>query len=217
MTQHLFLLFFIGFILYYSLVINKNIVKTYFIITGIVIVLLYYQKKKEKEKRLSINIESFINNIEKESKNKQYEFEHIHGIYKVSNLKYIKKSKELKTILYRMNIYKVYNRHAIYDIVCLIEYFLKYHYYVMSGVYDLSYYDILKDIKKEVLNTAYSMYHNFRRFSNITKRNLDEYHLDTIYKLEVLLSNYLRIVQNKYNIEDFDQDTIGFNNKYHLV
>lgn len=216
MTQQIFLLFFIGFFAYYSLIINKNIVKTYFIITGVVILWLYYQKKQEKEKRVSKSIDDFIDVIEKDVIHKQYQFQNVQIYKSPKTLRYIRKSKELKAILYRFNTYKVYNKHAIFDVFCLLEYFLKYHYYVMTGVYDLSYYTIIKDLKKEILNTAYSMYLNFRRYSTITLKNLDDYHLHTIYKLEAILSNYNRVLCNKYNIEDMDQDRL-FDGHYDLV
>jgi hypothetical protein len=206
--KNMFLIFLIGFILYYNIFINKDIKGIFFIIVTLIIAYIFYTKKIIMNEEKNNNLDKHINNLEKTIGN---DFEildnKIYYIHKTPrNLKYIKRTEDIKQIIYDLKFLKIYDNALYEKITSYLEYFLKLHYKIMLGKYDYELnFQILKDIRNEILNSMKTIYFNIPNISKILDiKNIDNYIEQRIIKIQSITGKYLNIVYHKYG-------------KYHLA
>lgn len=170
----------------------------------ILIIFIYmYVLKNEKTTAKKNVITQYIQSLEKNVRDTRLQSRSLYKFYHgPKNLKYIKRSDEISELVYRMRHFKLYDAESFYIVVCLLEYFLKYHFLIMEGKYDAnSYFAFLHDLRRNILNELYSMYHNFYTFSSVKDvPNMDDHLYRIIVEIQALTSRYLKIVKNKYNI-----------------
>lgn len=201
--KHIFLIFAIGFFIYYNVVINQDVKGIFFIITIIIILYILYLQKSAIDEKKNNNITKHITELEKEL-NHDYEVPEnkIFYIHKTPrNIKYIKRTQDIQQVIYDIKFLKIYDSALYEKIISYLEYFLKIHYKIMLEKYEFElYFPVLKDIRNEILNSMKTIYFNIPTISTtIDIKNLDKYIEQRILKIQAITLKYVRIVYNKYN------------------
>jgi len=219
--KNIFILGFAFLILFIYIIQDFN-QRLFAIIILILLGYLYYLKTLKPINTKNITRSEFIDKIEKElSKELEIPENTIFFIHKTpKNLKYIKKTEELLQILYEIKFLSIYNAELFYKLISYIEYFLKIHYKMMLGKYEFKiYYQILRDIRIEILNIMKSSYLSLPNISTILSiPDINEYMEKRIRKVQAVTYSYLKIICHKYNQPfkppvEFD---IAKDNKYAL-
>jgi len=206
--KHIFIVFLIGFILYYNLFINRDINGVFFMFVILIVLYIIYINKKTIDEKKNSNLNKHINDFEK-ILDHDYEIpeDKIYFIHKTPrNLKYIKKNDDIKQIIYDIKFLKIYDQALYEKIVSYLEYFLKVHYKVMLGKYDFELnFQILKDIRIEILNSMKTIYFNIPNISTIIDiKNMDNYIEQRIIKIQSITMKYLKIAYHKYKKNNID-------------
>lgn len=164
---------------------------------------LYYLKSLKSSTIKNISRNDFIDKMEKElSVGLEIPENSIFFIHKTpKNLKYIKKTDELLQVLYDIKFLSIYNSELFYKLISYIEYFLKIHYKMMLGKYEFKiYYQILRDIRIEILNIMKSSYLSLPNISTILSMpDINDYMEKRIRKVQAVTYSYLKIICHKYN------------------
>jgi len=204
--KNYFIIFIILFFLYWILVINKDYNGFFFIIIILTMLLIFYIKNYKKNEEKNSNILSFIDEKDKQVSN-QYELPEniIFEIYKTpKKIIYIRKNEEVKKILYDLKFLEIYDKSLYEQIFSYFEYFLKIHYNVLIGKYDINlFFPILQDIRTEILNKMKTIYFNTPNISTIIELdenpNIDIFIEKQIAKVQAFTYKYMKILYNKYN------------------
>jgi hypothetical protein len=201
--KHIFLIFVIGFFIYYNLFINRDSQGNFFIISILIILYILYLQKITINEKNNNNITKHINDLEKEL-NHDYEIPEnkIYFIHKTPrNIRYIKKTQDIQQVIYDIKFLKTFDSALYEKIISYLEYFLKVHYKIMLGKYDFElYFSVLKDIRNEILNSMKTIYFNIPTISTtIYIKNLDTYIEQRIIKIQSITLKYIKIAFHKYN------------------
>jgi hypothetical protein len=164
---------------------------------------------KEEDKTQKNDIDTFINNMQDLVTHHDTQEMIVNTVYKVhkplKDLRYVKSSKEMQETLYNMRFLLIYDKEDFIDLVVLIEYFLKIHFNVMIGKYDVyTYYAILKDIRKEILNAMHSSFFDIPQYSTTfdSPDLIKELQLAT-KKVQAITYKYLKVLSHKYRKQLF--------------
>jgi hypothetical protein len=198
---NIFLLAFVFLILFIYIIQDFN-QRLFAIIILILLVYLYYLKTLKSATTKDVNRNTFIDKIEKDlSVGLEIPENSIFFIHKTpTNLKYIKKTEELLQVLYEIKFLSIYNRELFYKLISYIEYFLKIHYKMMLGKYEFKiYYQILRDIRIEILNIMKGSYYSLPNISTIlTIPDINAYMEKRIRTVQAVTYRYLKIICHKY-------------------
>jgi len=200
--KNIFGVFLIGFMLYYNIFINRDINGIFFIFVILIVLYILYLNKKTIDEKKNNNLNKHIDDFEK-TLNHDYEIPEnkIYYIHKTPrSIKYIKKNEDIKQIIYDIRFLKIYDGALYEKIVSYLEYFLKVHYKVMLGKYDFElHFQVLKDIRSEILNSMKTIYFNIPNISTILDiKNIDNYIEQRIIKIQSITMKYLKIVYHKF-------------------
>lgn len=194
--------FILLFILFYIIVIMKDPKLLFFTIVTFGIFYYLQTKQKQKGKIMTNNVNQHIEKLEQRL-NKDYEIPNtrVYHMHKTPrSLKYIKKTDDIRQVLYRLRFLNIYEP-TLYDrLVSFTETFLKVHYKIMLEQYDFdTYYPILKDLRNEILNIMKTIYFNVPNISKILYiRNLDTLVDDLVIQMQAKTYKYIKIVYHKF-------------------
>lgn len=201
-NKNIFLIAF-AFLMVFIYIIQDFNQRLFAIIILILFGYLYYLKSLKSTNIKNISRNDFIDKIEKElSVGLEIPENSIFFIHKTpKNLKYIKKTDELLQVLYDIKFLSIYNSELFYKLISYIEYFLKIHYKMMLGKYEFKiYYQILRDIRIEILNIMKSSYLSLPNISTILSMpDINNYMEKRIRKVQAVTYSYLKIICHKYN------------------
>lgn len=194
-------IFVVFFFLFYMFFIERNVTRNFFIgMTCIVVAVILYTRQRKQSAKDS-NIDVYIDDIEKRTHGTVLNYDNIYQIHKApDSLKFIKRSKEMKQLIYDLRHYMLYDEESFIKFVCLVEYFHKYHFLIVSNKYEYAlYYPVMKDIRRNMINHLYSMYYNFPKYSTVTGiDDMDEYLYQKINYVQAYTFRYMRILNNKF-------------------
>ena len=200
------LLFFVGvFLAYYLLFYNTtNTSQNLFIVMFIFIVYTLIAISKEDDKTQKNDIDAFISNIQELVTKHDTQEMMVNTVYKIhkplKDLRYIKSLKEMQETLYDIRFLMIYDKEDFIDLIVMIEYFLKIHFNVMIGKYDIqTYYAILKDIRKELLNAMHSAFFDIPQYSTtFDSPDLNKEMKIATKRLQAITYRYLKVLSHKY-------------------
>lgn len=214
------MLIFIGvFLAYYLLFYNTaNTSQNLFIAIFIFIIFTLVAMNKEENKTQNNDIDNFIHKMEEMVIKHDTQAMIVNTVYKIhkplKDLRFIKTLREMQECLYNLRFLLIYDKEDFIDLVVMIEYFLKIHFNIMIGKYDVqTYYAILKDIRKEILNELHSSFFDVPQYST----TFDSPDLIKDMKLELkriqaITHRYMKVLSNKYRKQlrhEFYNDTSG--------
>lgn len=205
--QNLFIIFISFFILFYTVVVLKNFIAAFFLIAIILLISYFYIMKREDKNIQNMDIDNYINDLEKKTLNTEIDNNMIYRVHESPrSLRYISRNNLLKKILYDLRPMLIYDNGSLIFLTIYLEYFLKFHYYVMIGRYENSeYIPILKDIRKEMLNITKSFVFNAPDLSPISfDPNIKDTCIHTHNRLKAFTNKYLQILKHKFNKNNMD-------------
>lgn len=161
----------------------------------------YYVRNSKVTQRLN-TVESFFASVEKElSDDHEVQENKIFYVHKMPRtLRYLKRHRELCETIHELKFLRIYDRACFDKIVAYLEYFLKIHFKIMSGLYDFDLYkSTLKDIRAEVLNTMKTSYFNLPNVSTILAiERIDDFVETRIRRVQGILYKLLKIACRKH-------------------
>lgn len=199
--NNLFIVFIILFYFYWLIFIVKNSALIFFALILLYIGLNYYKEKKKKIHLELGNIEAYINKIEKELSLEKEIWGNIYFIHKTpKKIIYIRKNKDVCQVIYDLKFIEIYDKDNLYKLIAYLEYFLKIHYNLIFEKYDnMTYFDILKDIRTTILNIMKSFHFNIPRESKILDIDrLSIYIEKRILIIQSITGKYIKIIHHKY-------------------
>ncbi len=204
-NQSKILLFCGVFLGYYLLSFNAdNSAQNLFIVLFVFIIYALLTSEKEEKLTKISDIDAFITKLEDIVVKHDTQEMVVKTVYRVhkplKDLRYIKSSNEIRDVLYSLRYFLIYDKEDFIDIVIMIEYFLKMHFNVMIGKYDVETYGaILNDIRKEMLNAMYSSFFNIPQYSTTySSSNLLTETKIQIKKIQAITYKYMKILAHKY-------------------
>lgn len=221
--NNLFLIFVSCFIIFYIIIINKNYILSFFIISCFLLIIYFYLQKKENENNKALDIDNYILTLEKNIIGLQIDNSDIFSIHKPpKSLKFLLQNNQLKQIIYDLKQMLIFDKGSYLHLVIYIEYFLKFHYYIMINHYEhIHYLSIIKDIRKKILNITAEFIFNS---PNITNNLYNPYLKEIIEKNHHLLKGftykYISIIRhkfNKYHVDTFYEPPWEYNKETHLL
>jgi hypothetical protein len=200
------ILLFVGvFLAYYLLFYNTaNTAQNLFIVILLFILSSLNSMNKEDNKLHTVNIDTFINKIEEMVKTHDTPEMMLKTVYRIhkplKDLRYIRTSRELQETLYNLRFLLIYDKEDFIDIIVMLEYFIKIHFNVMIGKYDVeTYYAILQDIRKEALNSLKSSFFNLPEHSTtFYSTNLLGQMQQECTRVQAITYKYMKILSHKY-------------------
>lgn len=199
-------LVFIGvFLAYYLLFYNtSNTSQNLFIAIFTFIIFTLVAMSKEEHKTQNNDIDSFIHKIEEMVTQHDTQNMIVNNVYKIykplKDLRFIKTLREMQQSLYNLRFLLIYDKEDFIDFIVMIEYFLKIHFNVMIEKYDVqTYYAILKDIRKEILNALHSSFFDIPQYSTTfdSPDLIKEMQLE-LKRIQAITHRYLKVLSNKY-------------------
>jgi Ca2+/Na+ antiporter len=194
-------IFLVMLFIFYMFFVEKNIVRNFFIAIILIVVVIILYTKKQKQEAKDSNEDKYIEEIEARCKRFILLYDNIYQVHKAPrSLKFIKRSRDLKRLIYDMRHYLLYDEESFIKFVCLLEYFLKYHFLIISERYEYGlYYPVMRDIRRNMINHLYSMYYNFPKYSTVRGvDDMDEYLYKKIAYVQSYTLRYMKILNNKY-------------------
>lgn len=115
-------------------------------------------------------------------------------------LRYIKRDKRFYDIIQNLWKFRMYNTDAIVNIVLLLEHFLKIHFNVVLQIYDTSLYvPVMLDIRDDIMALLDDIDFCIPEVSRIHQiDDIPRYLYDIKKSLAFVLSQYLKVVKNKF-------------------
>jgi hypothetical protein len=170
---------------------------------------------KEEHKTQNNDIDSFIHKMEEMIIQHDTQDMIVNTVYKIhkplKDLRYIKTLREMQESLYNLRFLLVYDKEDFIDFVVMIEYFLKIHFNVMIGKYDVqTYYAILKDIRKEILNALHSSFFDIPQYSTtFDSPNLIKDMQLELKRIQAITYRYMKVLSNKYRKQLYHESYTG--------
>lgn len=199
-------LVFIGvFLAYYLLFYNTvNTSQNLFIAVFIFIIVTLVVMSKEEQKTQNNDIDSFIRKMEEMVTQHDTQDMIVNTVYKIykplKDLRFIKTLREMQESLYNLRFLLIYDKEDFIDFVVMIEYFLKIHFNVMIEKYDVqTYYAILKDIRKEILNALHSSFFDIPQYSTTfdSPDLIKDMQLE-LKRIQAITHRYMKVLTHKY-------------------
>jgi hypothetical protein len=215
-----------SFALYYMFTTSGFAVHNFFVVAFITIMLVFRKNQFVVKQKKHSTIEVFIAEMEKKVQTHQTPEMMLESSYKVhkplKDLYHVKKNKEVKETIYKLNFLKIYDNEQYIDVVVLLEYFFKIHFNVMIVKYDYhTNMDVLTDVKNEIINSLYTSYYNIPKISKTVDVDVDKELRQCIIKLQSIMTKYMRIAKHKFEKNRIDEKTRPIdplkNSSYHLV
>ncbi len=214
----------IGLVVYFVLISNGWSIQTFMILLFMFILFSYKRNNSKEQRQLNNSLEVYIQDLERQvvrHRTPEMMLEHVYIIHKpLKDIYHIKKNNVFKEVVFRLKFLQIYDQQHYFDIVVMMEYFLKIHFNTMIGKYDhQTNYKILEDIREEIINTLYSCYFNIPRYSRtFDSPNLDNDLKYSIRMFQSITYKLLKIVRNKYKLmtEPKTYD-VGKNERYHFM
>lgn len=216
-------------VLYLYSFIQYDNVSNFFILSIFLIGLLINNHNKSDNIRKQNELQEYINDIEKTVVSHSTPEMMLETVYKVhkplKSLRFIKNNNEATQLVYYLRFLMIYDREGYLDFIIYLEYFLKLHFNIMIGKYDVeTNFIILKDIRYELLNALQTTTYNIPNISKVFDgKNLDERVRTAIIKLQALTYRYVKIIYKKYHDIIDHEDYKGTreydplkNNRYHM-
>lgn len=175
----------------------------FFLAFGIVIYLIY-NKNKDKVVEQTTTISTYIDKLENMVVTSDTSEMMIATVYKIhkplTSLRYIKSSEEAKELLYGLRFLLIYDIENMLDFVTYLEYFLKTHFNIIIGKYDVkTHVGILRDIRSEMLNLLHASHFNIPNISTVyDSKDLDENLKLALKRTIALTYKMIKIVFRKY-------------------
>ena len=196
----MFIVFMISFYIFYVFFVDRDIYRNFFVVVLIVIFLYYpMQNGKKTQQELTMKNDIF-DRLEKDIQGNGFLFKKMQYIYKPPRkLRYIKKDDKISDIVVKLERIRVYDNVSYLTFVVLMENFLKIHFNIMLGKYDIKFYgQSLLDVRTEIMNTLYGIYFNIPRFSTIIDiDNIESYVYDIIILTQAVLYKYTKTLKHK--------------------
>ena len=196
---------FISFILMFTIVfITRDLPRRFFILVAAgVIGYIYYQQKQKTTKKKQ-TLEAFLDTIEKElGDDHELPTDKVFTMHKTPrNLKFVKRHSEIKQLLFDLKFLQVYDKALYHRIVSYIEYFLKIHFKVMIGKYEVKLYlPMLKDLRLEILNAMKSMVFSTPHVSTIIDiPDLDVYISKKTKIMQAITYKFIKLICHKHHL-----------------
>lgn len=208
---HLLIIAFV--ILFVALFVLKDMSSRFLVLMTCVVVgyILYQQQKTEmdKNRNMKVILDKKENELSDDFEVPENNIFHVHKTPR--NLKFIKRHSEFMHVIHDLRFLNIYDRALYNKLISYIEYFLKIHYKIMIGKYEVELYlGMLKDIRSEILNIMKSIYFNIPNVSTILYiDNLDDYVEKRIKTVQALTYKLMKVIGRKYqkNVKPpFDHD-----------
>lgn len=149
--------------------------------------------------------------VEEKVKGRHVYNQNIYKVYKGGHkLSYIVKTPTLRHLLEDLSFLMTYHIDVYLDIVIYVEQFLRIHFNVLIGKYDIStHYDIIRDIRQQILYLMSTCVFNLPNTSTIydIQPNVDEFMVSKTRDMNAILSKYVTVLKHKlkvYHSEDVD-------------
>lgn len=223
-------IFLIGFVTVYIYTQGgKQAMNTFFAVVFGVTYYLIQMKASSSKREISQTINIYISNLEKtviSHKSQAMVLEHVFKVHKpLKSLVFIKSNTEVCEILYELRFMDTYDKETFIDFVVCFEYFLKIHYNMIIGKYDVvTNFSILRDIRHELLNTLQAVHFTIPNISTVfDSTNLDKDLKHAIMRVQAFTFRYTRVLYNKFKNELPHENYHGYfgidngkNDKFHL-
>ena len=202
-SDNTFIAFIGAFILYYFIIVNKDPKGVFFVMVCFIVVYATYAREKTRNEAKNAGVVKFM--IEKEGNMNGREIPENMNMYVhklPGNLTYVRKTKDLRDILFDLRFLEKYDLALYEKLLALVEHFLRLHYKVMVGKYDFEqYYPMLKDIRNEILNTMKTVVFNTPSLqsTHIDVPDLESFIDEKVALMQATTYKYMRSVFHKYN------------------
>lgn len=217
------IVFLVAFMTYYMFITNTENAVTalqfFFYVALSVTLYMLFKRKQDKEVEKTTNLSAYIDKLE-DMVRKSASFEMlIATVYKVhkplTSLNFIRNNDEAKQLLYDLRFLLIYDNENLLDFTVYLEYFLKTHFNMMIGKYDVhTFIDILRDIRAEMLNLLHTCHFNIPNLSTVyDSTDLDENLKMGIKRTLALTYKMIKIVFRKYS-KDLTHDSYGYTVPY---
>lgn len=212
------------FLVYFVFINNGLSVHTFMILLFVFVLFSYHRNNTKVQRNLNNSLEVYIQELENKvvhHRTPEMMLEHVYTIHKpLKDLYHIKKNNVFKEVLFRLQFLQIYEQQQYFDIVVMMEYFLKIHFNTMIGKYDYqTNYNIMEDIREEIINAMYSCYFNIPRYSKtFVSPNLEDALKKSIRMFQSITYKLLKIVRNKYTIMNEPKThDVNKNERYHMM
>ena len=216
-------------VLYLYSFVQYDKTSNFFILSIIIIGLLIRTHNNSDNISKQNEVQNYIDDIEKtvvSHSTPEMMLETVYKLHKpLKSLRFIKNNNEATQLVYYLRFLMIYDREGYLDFIIYLEYFLKLHFNIMIGKYDVqTNFIILKDVRYELLNALQTSTFNIPNVSKVfDSKNLDERIRIAIIKLQALTYRYVKIIYKKYHDVIDQEDYKGTrkhdslrNNKYHI-
>lgn len=198
-----FIVFLVCFIVYYFVVVNKDPKGVFFIMVSFIVVYSLYAREKARNEKKNASVDSFITAKEIGLNGHEIPEDKTLYVHKLPrNLKFVKKTKEFRDVLYDLRFLEYYDFAMYEKMLAYVEHFLRLHYKVMIGKYDFEhYFPILKDIRNEIMNTMKTMVFNTPSLNStyVDVADLEAFIDERVIVMQSITYKYIRSLYHKYN------------------
>lgn len=133
-------------------------------------------------------------------------------------LKYLFFHPQVVDTLEDLKFMLIYEKDMYLRLVIYLEWFLKVQYNIMIEKYDAcSFYPILRDLRREIMNILASLVFNIKPYSNILDiPNIIEFTQLRTHNIQTITWRYINIIKNKYKhkCSHIMEDEVSWNDKY---
>lgn len=200
--QNLFVVFGLCFFIFYVAYIKQDFTKLFFLGFITVVGLLILIQRNKQTTKMSGSVQQFISHVEKDVQDFQINYNKIYQVHKApKSLKFIRKNTNISTMLFEIRWMELYDYGSLLTMIIYLEFFLKYHYFVMMGKNPYDHYiQIMKDLRSEILNISKTFVFSVPHRSKVLKHvpNVDEFLFEWHNKLVAVTDRYITILNNKY-------------------
>ena len=197
-SDMMFIYISIVFLSFFAISITDDYKQKFMVIVFVVVVLVYYYNyttviiQKEKD-----TTDKFIKN-QKTVKNIEFVLPHTFQYHKnPKKIKYIVPNKDVMEIINNLSFLRYFDEASYEMIVILTEYFYKMHYNILAHKYDCrQYFNIMIDVRKELLNTCSELMFNIPQFSKHQEGNLWEKAQINCKKLQAKTFRCMKIISH---------------------
>lgn len=198
--RNLLIVFIAIFVFFYISCVQRQLVTSFFIflliLFGIYMSLQYINVQTNQNK----SVISTVDFLEKEMHDFQKDIDNrnIYTIYKPpQSLKFIRRNDVAQKILHDLKPLVSIDKNSTISIIIHLEYFLKYHFYIMTERYkDIDIYlPILQDIRKELLNLCKGV---------VMSDAIPEYFDKTFTLIQNFTYEYIVVLKRKFNVRNRD-------------